>query len=223
VHRCGRLPQTGGASVPGGGRQSVLCLLLRAAVAIIVADIAGARAQTYPQVDSLLLEFYPDLPVACANARQSLHIGVANGRIAVYPNHQPGDGSVVYRRRDGAITFMLGSAGCRVGATIGKDIRGAASGGSGVNAATEWTVVPRTPDDPTLTQTHYDANNPACESADLNLHLQEGIALVRLASRPTAGPHSNRPDNGLQGPSGPLRGTIGGRGCEIDLLVFRAD
>jgi hypothetical protein len=202
----------------------VVCILLGAAVAItVIAHSAGAQAQSYQQVDSLLLEFYPDLPLACANARQALHVSVANGGIAVRPNHQSGDRSVVYRRRDGAMTFMLGSAGCRVGATIGKDIRGAASGGSGASAATEWTVVPRNPDDPALTQTHYDVNNPACERADLYLHLQEGVALLRLASQPTADPQSDRADNGLQGPTGPLRGTIGGRGCEIDLLVFRAD
>ena len=225
MHRCRRLPPPGAAFASnGGGRQSVVCLLLGAAVVMnVFAHIGGAQAQTYEQVDSLLLKFYPDLPLACAHARQTLRISVANGGIAVYPNPDSGDGSVVYRRRDGAMTFMLGSTGCRVGATIGKDIRGAASRGSDASAATEWMAVPRNPDDPNLTQTHYDANNPACESADLYLHLQEGIALLRLASQPTADPQSDRADNGLQGPTGPLRGTIGRQGCEIGLLVFRAD
>jgi hypothetical protein len=198
--------------------------LLGATVAIAVfAHIAGSQGQTYQQVDSLLLEFYPELPLACANARQTLQIGVANGGIAVYPNSEPSDRPVVYRRRDGAMTFMLGSIGCRVGATIGKDVRGAGPAGGGASAATEWTPVPQNPEDPTLTQTHYDANNPACESADLYLHLQEGVVLLRLASQPMADPQSGRTDNGLQSPTGPLRGTIGRQGCEIDLLVFRAD
>jgi hypothetical protein len=202
----------------------VVCLLLGAAVVItVIAHIAGAQAQTYQQVDSLLLEFYPDSPLACANARQTLHIGIANGKISVSPNHEFSDGSVVYRRSDGAMTFMLGAVGCRVGASIGKHIRGAASDGGDASAAAEWSAVPRNPDDPTLTQTHYDANSPACESADLYLHLQEGVALLRLASQPTADPQSDRADNGLQGPTGPLSGTIGRRGCEIGLLVFRAD
>jgi hypothetical protein len=198
--------------------------LLGAAVAISVfTHTGGVQAQNYQQVDSLLLEFYPDLPLACANARQALHISVANGGIAVEPNSEPGDRSVVYRRSDRAMTFMLGSAGCRVGATIGKDVRGAASGGSGASAATEWTAVPRNADSPNLAQAHYDAKNPACQSADLHLHLQEGVALLRLASQAAADPQPDRADNGLQSPTGPLRGTIGRRGCEIDLLVFRAD
>jgi hypothetical protein len=195
-----------------------------AAVAIgMFVHVGGAQAQTYQQVDSLLLEFYPDLPRACGNAHQALHISVANGGIAVRPNHESGDGSVVYRRRDGAMTFMLGAAGCRIGASIGKDIRGAAFGGGATSAAGEWSAVPRNADDPVLSQTHYDANNPACESADLDLRLQEGAVLLRLASQPTAHPQSDRAGNGLQGPTGPLRGTIGHRGCEIGLLVFRAD
>lgn len=211
----------GALAFNAGGRQSVLRLLLGA---VVFAHIAGAQAQSYQQVDSLLLEYYPDFPSACANARQTLHIGVANGVIAVYPNPESGDDSVVYRRRDGAMTFMLGSTGCRVGATIGKDIRGAASRGSDARpATTEWKAVPRNSDDPTLTQTHYDADNPACERADLYLQLHEGIALLRVASQPTADPQSDRADNGLQGPTGPLRATIGRRGCEIGLLVFRAD
>jgi hypothetical protein len=121
------------------------------------------------------------------------------------------------------MTFMLGSAGCRIGAAIGKDIRSAASGGTSANPATQWMTVPRVPDDPALTQTHYHANNPACDSADLYLHLQAGVALVRLASQGTADRQSDRADDGLQSPTGPLRGTIGRRGCEIGLLVFRAD
>jgi hypothetical protein len=59
MHRCRRLPPARGASVPNrGGRQSVVCLLLGAAVAIgFFAHIGGAQAQSYQQVDSLLLEF----------------------------------------------------------------------------------------------------------------------------------------------------------------------
>jgi hypothetical protein len=225
VHRYRRLPPTRGTSISkGGSRLSVLRFLLGAAVAITVfAHIADAQAQTYKQLDSLLLEFYPDLPSACANARQTLHISVAAGGIAVHPNHETGDGSVVYRRRDGTMTFMLGSTGCRLGTTIGKDIQGPPSGGSDASAATQWTAVPRGPDGQTLTQTHYDASNPACEHADLRLHLQGGVALLHIASQPTDDPNPDRADNGLQGPTGPLRGTIGRRGCEIGLLVFRAD
>lgn len=213
----------GVSAFDGGGRQSVLRLLLGGAVAITVfAHIAGSQAQSYQQIDSLLLKYYPDLPSACANARQTLRISIEKGGITVYPSEEPGEGPVVYWRRDGDITFMLGSVGCRFGATIGKDIRGAA-GGSDASAATEWTAVPRNHDHPTLTQTHFDANNPACESADLYLHLEGDAALLRLASQPTAGPQSDGADNGLQGPTGPLRGTIGRRGCEIGLLIFRAD
>ena len=189
----------------------------------ILADVGSAQAQTYQQVESLLLEFYPDLPSACASGRQTLHVSVANGGIAAYQDRDSGDGSVVYRRRDGAMTFMLGSTGCRIGATIGKDIAGAASGSSGANAATEWTAVPQGPNGRTLTQIHYDASNPACERADLRLHLQGGVALLHMASRMTDDPHPDRADNGLQAPTGPLRGTIGRRGCAIGLLVFRAD
>jgi hypothetical protein len=121
------------------------------------------------------------------------------------------------------MTFMLGAIGCRIGATIGKDIRGATSSGSGASAATERIAVPRNAEGSTLTQTHYDANNPACQSADLHLHLQEGVALLNLASQAAADTQPDRADNGLQSPTGPLRGTIGRRGCEIDLIVFRAD
>ncbi len=213
----------GVSAFDGGGRPSVLHLLLGAAAATTVfAHIAGAQAQSYQQVDSLLLKYYPDLPAACANVRQTLRINIEKGGITVYPSEEPGEGPVVYRRRDGDITFMLGSFGCRFGATLGKDMRGA-SGGSDASAATEWTAVPRNHDHPTLTQNHFDADNPACERADLYLQLQEGVGLLRIASELTADPQSDRADNGLQGPTGPLRGTIGGRGCEIGLLVFRAD
>lgn len=213
----------GVSAFDGGGRQSVLRLLLGGAVATTVfAHIAGSQAQSYQQIDSLLLQYYPDLPAACANARQTLRIGIEKGGITVYPSEEPGEGPVVYRRRDGDITFMLGSVGCRFGATLGKDMRGAA-GGSDASAATEWTAIPGNLDHPTLTQTHFDADNPACVRADLYLHLHGGVALLHIASQPTDDPHPDRADNGLQGPTGPLRGTIGRRGCEIDLLIFRAD
>ncbi len=225
MHRCRRLPPKRFASVPNNGRrQSVLCLLLGASVATtIIAHSAATRAQTHTQVDSLLLEFYPDSPPACGNARRTLHMTVANGAVTVDRTHETGDGPVVYRRKDGAMTFMLGSTGCRIGATIGKGIQGAAPADNGASAATEWTPVPRSPDEPTLTQTHFDANNPACEPADVYLHLHHGVALLRLASRPAPDPQPDRADHGLQGPTGPLRGTIGRPGCEIGLLVFRAD
>ena len=120
------------------------------------------------------------------------------------------------------MTFLLGPAGCRIGIAIGKNIPRAAASPANAGAEAAWTPVPREPNRRAFTQSHYD-DNPTCRSAKLYLHVAGSTVLLSITSQVTDEPYSDRTDDSFLPPTGPFLATIGRRGCEISLLVFKAD
>jgi hypothetical protein len=195
---------------------------------LLLATNARAQEMERLAVDAYFLTlaypFYPEQSSACIPAAQGVHIKVGNGIVIATLLAERGDGTVVYAQSGEATTFLLGSVGCRIGVTIGKEIDGPGSRPN-LDVASEWTPMVRLPGDRALRQTHYPVSSAACDRVDLSVRLQAHEVQLSVAARPLAEPteSASRASSGFQSPTGPLRGTMGRPGCEIDLLIFRAD
>jgi hypothetical protein len=186
------------------------------------AGVCRAQVDSNWQVDSRIQEFYPDRPAGCGDAQEALQISLAAGKVAVLPRYESDDGRIASHQGDAAMMFMLGPAGCRIGAAIGKDVSRANLGVGTAGTGLAWTLVPRDGNREAFTQTHYEADNPACEPARIYLRVREGGAFLEIASKPL-GERSDRVDAARIDANGPLYATVGRRGCEIGFLVFKVD
>jgi hypothetical protein len=195
-------------------------------IAVTLCVAAGvSRAQVYSnwQVDSLIQEFYPDRPAGCGDAKEALQISLAAGEVVVRPRYESDDGLIVSHQGDAAMTFMLGPAGCRIGAAIGKDVSRAGAGVGTVGTGLAWTPVLRGGDRQAFTQAYYEASNSACEPAKIYLRVSGGNVFLEVMSKPMHEPRSDHVDAAPLDPHGPLHAMIGRPGCKIGFLVFKVD